>query len=132
MNSWNFTGNVGKANDLKYTDSNDAVLSFSVAVRSGFGKSENTVWVNCSLWGKRAESLAPYIVKGASVAVSGEVNNRAWANKDGVQQMSLEARVNDLTLIGGKQDSDARQLAKAQPGTNVQSADFDDSDSIPF
>jgi single-strand DNA-binding protein len=137
MNVFTFSGNVGKASDIRYTQNGDAVLQFSVAVRSGFGKNENTTWVSCNLWGKRAESLSPYIQKGTQVVVSGELNNRKWTNKEGQDQLSLEVRVNDLTLVGGKSDtSDARQPAQSKPKSNQSSSDgfddFDDPDSIPF
>lgn len=137
MNVFTFSGNVGKASDIRYTQNGDAVLQFSLAVRSGFGKNENTVWVACNLWGKRAESLSPYIQKGSQVVVSGELNNRKWTNKEGQDQLSLEVRVNEITLVGGKSEtSDARQPNRRESESNQSSSegfdDFDDSGSIPF
>lgn len=63
MNNWNFTGNLGKAAETRHTSSGDAVVQFSVAVKSGYGKNEKTTWANCSMWGKRGEAVAPYLTK---------------------------------------------------------------------
>jgi single-strand DNA-binding protein len=65
---------------------------------------------------------------------SGELTNRPWVDKEGNDKLSLEVRVNDLTLIGGKQtNSEARQPAGTEPGSNEQNTGFDDDESsIPF
>jgi single-strand DNA-binding protein len=123
MNNWSFTGNVGKDSEVRYTKDGDPILSFTVAVKSGFGKNESTTWVNCSMFGKRGETVAPYVIKGTQVGVVGEVNNREWVDKDGVKRLSLDVRVNDLTLLGG---------SKAKPDDSPQSHAPEDSDSIPF
>jgi single-strand DNA-binding protein len=133
MNNWNFTGNVGKDATLKYTPKNDAVLQFTVAVKSGYGANENTTWVTCSLWGKRAESLEMYVKKGQQVAISGEANNRKWQDKEGADRYSLEVRVNEIELVGGRStSSDARQPSVNEAGSNVQSNDFDEESEVPF
>ena len=124
MNNWNFTGNLGKPAETRHTSSGDVVVQFSVAVKSGYGKNEKTLWANCSIWGKRGESVAPYLTKGQQVAISGEVSLREY-EKDGQTRQTLDVRVNDLTLIGKRGEQDERP-AKQE---SVQD-DFDDT--IPF
>jgi single-strand DNA-binding protein len=135
MNVFNFTGNLGKDIEIRYTSGAKPtpIGSFNVAVKSGYGQNESTTWVTCNLWGERAEKLEGYLTKGQQVAVSGELNNRKWVDKDGNERYSLEVRVNDLTLVGGKQaNSEARQPAQSQPESNLPN-DFDeDESSIPF
>lgn len=104
MNVLNFTGNIGRDCETRYTPSGDAITSFSAALTSGYGDKKLTTWLNCSIWGKRGESLAPYLKKGAQVAISGEFQARPYQTKEGAEKLSLEVRVNDLTLIGGKQE----------------------------
>jgi single-strand DNA-binding protein len=70
---------------------------------SGYGDKAVTTWLNCSLWGKRAETLAPMLLKGTQIAITGELTNRSYADKSGVNKFSLELRVNDITLLGKKQ-----------------------------
>ena len=66
MNSITVSGTVGNA-ELKYLQSGDPVLAFSVA--DGQGKDKPTIWWSCNLYGKRAESLANYVQKGGKVTV---------------------------------------------------------------
>jgi single-strand DNA-binding protein len=132
MNVWNFTGNVGKA-DMRYLPSGESILAFSVAVSSGFGDKKQTTWANCSLFGKRAESLQQYVQKGQTVGVSGEVTMRPWTDKNGNERHTLEVRVNDLTLLGSR-PSETSASAVPQSESNGQSSDMPDDydDSIPF
>lgn len=136
MNNWNFTGNIGKTGEIRYTAGSNPtpVLGFSVAVTSGYGENAKTTWANCQLFGKRAESLAPYVVKGASVAVSGEVTLREWESQ-GKKGQSLDVRVSDLTLTGGKpgaSDAPAKNNAPKDKET-AKTGNFDDfDDDIPF
>jgi single-strand DNA-binding protein len=108
MNVLTFTAHLAKDAELRYTPKNDAVTSFSAAMNSGYGDKKVTTWVNCTLWGKQAESLAPYLKKGTQAAISGEVELREWTGKDGATGKSLELRVSSLTLIGGKPKDDGQ------------------------
>lgn len=65
------------------------------------------------MFGKRGESVLPYLLKGQLVGVSGEVNNREWQDKEGQKRMSLEVRVNDLTLLGSSSKGDKPQSKPA-------------------
>ena len=107
MNSWNFTGNLGADAEQRVTPSGEPVVSFSVGVKAGFGDRATTTWARCQMWGKRGESVAPYLKKGQLVGVSGEASLREYDKKDGSKGASLEVRVNDLTLLG-KRDGDAQ------------------------
>ena len=137
MNSWNFTGNLGNDCEQRYTQSGDSVVSFSVGVKSGFGDKATTTWAKCAIFGKRGESVAPYLKKGTLVGISGEVNNREYQDKEGQKRYSLDVRVNDLTLLGGK--SDRSESAPSQPKQEQRNAQgapktsFEDmDDDIPF
>jgi len=73
MNSITIAGTVGNA-ELKFLQSGDPILTFSVA--DSEGRDKPTIWWNCSLFGKRAESLAPFVAKGGKVTVAGKVSQR--------------------------------------------------------
>ena len=141
MNSWSFTGNLGNDAESRFTPSGDAVVSFSVGVKSGFGDKATTTWARCQMWGKRGESVAPYLTKGQLVGVTGELTLREYDKKDGAKGYSLEVRVNDLTLLG-KRDDMPRQQAPQETRTAPTNrprpqpasggfGDFDDSE-VPF
>lgn len=134
MNSWNFTGHCAADAETRYTKNGEAVVSFTVAVKSGFGDNESTTWARCSMFGKRGTAVSAFITKGQLVGVSGELSARDWEDKQGQKRTSIEVRVNDLTLLG-KRDSEARPHAPSKPAAQpAQSSsgfgDFDDS--IPF
>jgi len=92
-------GNVGKDAELRRTQGGDPVCGFSVAVDNGKdkqgGRREST-WYECSLWGKRAESLAPFLKKGGKVTVSGRPTVRIYNDK-----AYLGISVDQITLQGG-------------------------------
>ena len=112
---------------MRYLQNGDAVLSFSVA--DSPGRDKPTIWWNCSLFGKRAESLAPYLLKGQAVAVSGSLSKREWTDKDGAKRESLDLRVSDIALQGGKQESKpsgSNSYEAARSGSGASNSD------IPF
>jgi len=129
MNNLNFTGRIGKDCETRHTASGDSVTSFTAAFDAGYGATKITNWVNCSIWGKRGESVAPYLIKGAQIAITGEFACREYTDKDGNKRTSNDVRVSDLTLIGGKSEP-AQKQEKPAPGDDAPAA-FDDTD-IPF
>jgi single-strand DNA-binding protein len=137
MNTFCFTGNLGNQAEQRFTPSGDSIVNFSVAVKAGFGEKAVTTWVRCNLWGKRGESVLPYLNKGQLVGVSGELANREYQDKDGKARTSLEVRVNDLTLLGSKQDrsesNDAHTPEKREQKAAPTNGSFDELESdIPF
>lgn len=138
MNVFTATARIGADAEQRYTPSGDSVVSFNAAVDSGFGDNKVTTWVKCTLWGKRGESVLPYLKKGGQVAISGELANRKWQDKDGQDRYSLEVRLNDVTLIGGKQEGVQKPNAHSdcysnQPQKKNPPPSFDDLESdIPF
>ena len=134
MNNWNFTGNLGRDAEQRFTQYGDSVVSFSVGVKSGFGDKASTTWANCSMFGKRGDAVYAYLKKGTLVGISGEVNLRDYQDKEGQKRYSLDVRVNDLTLLGGKQErnelADRPQQRNAQGAPKASFEDMDDD--IPF
>lgn len=101
----------------------DKVTGFAVAVDDRSGKEKTTLFFDCSLWGKRGESLAQYLTKGSSVTVSGDFGTREYEGKT-----YFTVRVNDVTLQGGKAQGEARAPEQEQPAKSYQ--DYDDSDIL--
>lgn len=108
MNNFNFTGNLG--NDCRQGQAGQtAVVNFSVAVKSGYGQNQQTIWVDCALFGNRATALAPYLTKGQTVAVSGELGTKEYNGKT-----TITCKVNDVTLIGSKPQQQGQQQQQPQ------------------
>lgn len=128
MNSISISGNLGKDCEQRFLPNGDAVASFSVA--DSQGKDKPSIWWNCALFGKRAESLAQYLTKGQQVTVIGNVTQREYTDKDGNKRTSMDVRVNDVALMGGRKEP--AQQAKKEPFM-LNERDFaNDSDPIPF
>ena len=106
MNVFTASGNIGRDAEVR-SAGGTSVAGFSLAVKSGYGDKAQTVWVDCSLWGKQAESgLVQYLKKGQFVVVTGELGTREHEGKT-----YITLRVNNVTL-GGKQD--AQKSAQGQ------------------
>lgn len=127
MNSCNFIGNIGKNAELRFLPNGTAVLQWSIAVTSGYGDKQITTWINCAFFGKRAESIADYVIKGQRIGVSGEIALRPY-QKDGVDKTSLELRINEVTLLGNKdgQQSPESHQKRDNLQNKRQSGGFDD------
>ncbi|MFK5283944.1 single-stranded DNA-binding protein, partial [Lacticaseibacillus paracasei] len=69
MKNLTLAGNIGKRAELRKTGNGESVAGFSVAVDDGFGDKKRTLWFDVSIWGKRAETLAPMLTKGGKVCV---------------------------------------------------------------
>lgn len=118
-------GNLG-ADCRTNTVGGTAVCNFTVAGKSGFGDREQTLWFDCALWGKQAESkLVDYLKKGQLVAVSGELGER---EHDGKFYKTL--RVEKIRLCGGQSEAKPAQQAAQQTRQQPPADNFDDD--IPF
>lgn len=124
MNFVSVSGTVGKA-ELKALQSGDTILSFSVADNQG--RDKPPIWWNCSLWGKRADSLSQYITKGSKVTVVGQISEREYTDRDGNQKKVMEVRANDIALQGGKAEAEEKPVRQAKP---VMAPD--ESEDLPF
>lgn len=123
MNKFIFTGNLGTDAEVKYLPNGGAVCEFSAAVKAGYGDKETTLWLRCSMFGKKAEGALPgYLQKGTKVCISGELSMDEW-EKDGAKNKMLKIRVEDLDLIGSKQEGQQQQQqVYAQQGAPQQPA----------
>ena len=115
-------GNVGKDPVLR-SHNGTPVLGFSVASSSLQNGEKVTQWVDVSIWGKRAESLEPFITKGAKVTAIGEGSLFEHNGKT-----YLKCRAYDIALQGSGQPN--RQLEPKQ--RSAPPAEQFDDDSIPF
>jgi single-strand DNA-binding protein len=125
---------LGGDAEIRYTPGGDAVCNLSLAVNYGQkdqGGNRPTQWIDASLWGKRAEALAQYLVKGSVHCFTLEdIHLETYQGKNG-EGVKLVARVLDVELgprVGGEQPAQ-RQSAPAQ---RPKPAPQPDDDDIPF
>ena len=130
MNNLNAVGNIGSDAEVRFTKEGTPVGSFSFALSSGYGDKKKTTWLRCSLIGKRAETLAPMLLKGTQIALNGELSLNEYVAKDGTNKSSVELLVSNITLLGKKDPSAPKEAGKAN-GYQAQPLDEID-DNIPF
>jgi single-strand DNA-binding protein len=118
----NFTGNLGRDADRRDV-SGTAVINMVVAVKSGYGDNEQTLWMDCAIWGKRAEGqLIDYLKKGQRVSVSGELGSREY-DKDGQARTALTIRVGHIGLEG-KAEAQQQSQGYQQPAQQSQQQSY--------
>lgn len=126
-------GNVGRDAELKYTPQGVAVCDFSVAVNKVTGKGENrkekTTWFKVTVWRERAETASQYIKKGMKIMVIGEVDARAYTDKNGQAVASLDLTANDFKFLDSR-DSGGSYSGGAANGSMEYAAE--EPGDIPF
>jgi single-strand DNA-binding protein len=98
-------GNLGRDAEVRYTPGGAAVAKFSLATTEvwndkGGQRQERTEWHNIDLWGKQAESLSEYLVKGKQVYVEGRLQTDEYTDKEGVKRKSTRVRCDRVVLLG--------------------------------
>lgn len=144
INNFQFTGNLTRDAELKYTSSGTPVCKFSIAVNKKFKDKEQTSFFSCVIWGKFGEAVNQYLLKGIPVAVGGEVKQNKW-EQDGQTRYGVDFVVDSLRMFGNKgngggnsgnqgyNQNQGQQNSNNQGGhgpENFVSDDFEDS--IPF
>jgi single-strand DNA-binding protein len=139
-----FAGRVGRDADLKKLESGRELLEFSLAVTTGWGDKKATQWVKATVWGDRAEKLAPYILKGAALTINGRITSRAYSAKDGSLKSEILCDVLELTLQGNRTGNETPAPAQnefekryppteaAPKTTQAPPPESDFNDDIPF
>ncbi len=136
MNLAILTGNLGRDPELR-SHNGDSVLGFSIGVQTGTRDKPATMWVSCSIWGKRATSLQPYLFKGQRVTVSGSIRMEEFKAQDGTPKTALRMSVDQIDLPP-KGDGQAaptqqpQQQAQPRPAPSTGSGFDDMDDDIPF
>ena len=118
MNIWTFTGRLGADAEFRSTKSGEKVLGFRVANDVGFGERKTTQWVDCSIWGRRAEVMAPHLSKGKSVIISGEVILREFEKRDGTRGAQMHVRVAELDFMGGPGEEGSHESGGGHRGAD--------------
>lgn len=115
-------GRVGKDAELKESQSGTMLARVSVAL-SVYDKQERlTTWVNATLFGKLAESLAQYLTKGSSVAMTGDLKLREYESNEGVRTV-LDMNVQAVALLGaGSGQSEAAKPAARTAASSNRAA----------
>lgn len=126
MNKVIITGNLTKDSELRFTaGSGVAVTKFTLAVQKR-KKEDGADFINCVWFGKGAESMAQYLVKGAKVGIVGRINTGNYEAKDGHKVYTTDVIVEELEVLKWANSNSEN----ANNSTDITPVDTDGS--IPF
>nr|DAS71697.1 MAG TPA: Single strand binding protein [Caudoviricetes sp.] len=141
LNNVSLVGRLTKDVDLRYTPSNVAVATFTLAVNRTF-KNENgdreADFINCVMWRQQAEKLANWAKKGALIGVTGRIQTRSYDNQQGQRVYVTEVVAEQFQLLEskGQQGNQGQQQAQQQApdfSRNASTNPLDISDDmLPF
>ena len=100
-------GNLGKAPDVRTTESGKKWARFSLATNESYRNAKGekvteTQWHNLVAWGKVAEIVEKYLEKGKEVAIEGKLVSRSYNDKEGNKKYTTEVLVSELLMLGSK------------------------------
>lgn len=107
INRVTISGNITRDPELRQTQGGTAVLTLGVAVNDRRRNQQTNEWedhanfVDCVLFGRRAEALAPKLLKGTKVAIEGKLRYSSW-ERDGQRRSKLEVMVDEVELMSLK------------------------------
>jgi single-strand DNA-binding protein len=100
-------GHVGQAPEIKNLEGGKKLANITIATNEVYYKEngdkvENTEWHRVVAWGKTAEIIEKYVVKGKEIAIEGKLTHRSYDDKNGDKRFITEVVANDVLLLGGK------------------------------
>lgn len=134
INRVNISGNLTRDPELRATSGGAQVLSFGVAVNDRAKNQQTGEWedrpnfIECTMFGTRAEAVSRYLSKGAKVAIEGKLRWSQW-EKDGQKRSKLEVIVDEIEFMSRQQGSETS--AYGQPQQQDYDPEIADED-IPF
>lgn len=132
MNKVVLIGRLTKDPELRYTPGNGiAVSSLTLAVDNYNSKTgeKGADFIPVVVWGKSAENVAQYCVKGSQIAVSGRISNRSYDAKDGTKRYITEVvadMFNGITFLSSNNASEKNNNTQSDFGTPIE------DEELPF
>nr|UWI39408.1 MAG: Single-strand binding protein family protein [Bacteriophage sp.] len=134
INVVNISGNLTRDPELRRTTGGTAILGFGVAVNDRRKNQQTGEWedypnfVDCTMFGTRAEKLAGMLTKGTKVCILGKLRYTSW-EKDGQKRSKIEVIADDIELMQNRKPQQEQPQQDYQPGYQQQPAMYDD---LPF
>lgn len=123
INSVTISGNLTRDCVMRQTQGGTAILSFTVAVNERRKNQQTGDWedvpnfIDCSMFGKRAEAVSRYLSKGSKVAVFGKLHWSQW-EKDGQKRSKVEVVVDEVEFMSRQSQGEAQQGQYQQQAAN--------------
>jgi single-strand DNA-binding protein len=124
-----FDGNIGKDAELKQDQNGQERCVFPVGCTQGYGDNKRTNWYRCTIFGKSAQSLQPYLVKGSKVGI---VGNLRLDEYEGKTQLNVVVDNDGVTFMSRSETSQRQPTAHDKAKANGYQPDNILDDDMPF
>ncbi|NCB51475.1 MAG: single-stranded DNA-binding protein [Clostridia bacterium] len=145
LNTITLMGRLTRDPELRYTQSQTPVASFTLAVDRDFSRSEEkqTDFIDIVAWRQTAEFVSKYFAKGSMAVVSGRLQIREWTDREGNKRRNAEVVADNVYFgeakrrEGGESRSESRSDSSggggAYKGGASSFSELDDGDGeLPF
>jgi len=133
LNKAILTGRLTSDPELRRTQNNTAVVSFTLAVNRSFSRGEqSTDFIDIVAWSSTAEFVSKWFRKGMLIAVVGHIQTRTWKDKDGNSRKSVEVIAEEVQFAESKRNDDANYARPMDDSKMVGGPDFSASDMGGF
>jgi single-strand DNA-binding protein len=128
-------GNLTRDPEIRHTPKGTAVGDLGIAVnrrvKAGDEWTDETTFIDATVWGNTAENVGKYLTKGRGVFIEGRLQLDTWDDKESGQKRSkLKVVAESVQFLPGKNDGERRESAPAQQ--SAPAPDDDGGDDIPF
>lgn len=116
-------GRLTRDPELRHTQSNTAVCSFSLAIdrgRKDANGERQTDFVDCVAWGRQAEFVTQWFTKGMMAIVVGRIQSRTWEDKNGNKRVSVEVNADEVSFGETKKSRDAGGFQNYGDGSQMR------------
>ena len=110
-------GNLTRDPELRYTPQGTAVADLRLAVstvrgRSGSERKEETLFIDCTVWDRQAETCSEYLAKGRPVLIEGRLIEDQWQDKEtGERRSRIKVYVQNVQFLGGRDGGGAAGIS---------------------
>ena len=124
INNVTLVGRITKEPELRYTQQNKAVASFTLAVNrqfKNFNGEREADFINCVIWGKSAENLANWTHKGQLIGITGSIQTRNYENQQGQRVYITEVVASNFQVLEKSNQANGERVGK--PTANQSNSD---------
>lgn len=127
-------GRLVRDPDMRRTQSNTAVASFTLAIdrdRKDQNGNKQTDFIDCVAWGKQADFVCQWFTKGMLAIVCGRVQSRNWEDKNGSKRTSIEVNCEEISFGETKKSREHGGARREDIGSD-SFEELGDDDDVPF